>query len=219
MARSPLLVKQWALYDGLEFEHARRETHTELERLKGEERRDAERLIGLCWYRQRQYDEAERWFQFACQGSTDSNDWLRLALAATRRGNLQQGVDAFEQTRICQQVAKFAQPPGIYLQAYGYALALTEARDWVRLRPILEELGRVYERVFCTDTAFLYRLGVPFLVSFLALAQRFFREQGQYVQGLAWLQTLALSLDDEGKRQVSRAMRELRETDAGGATP
>ncbi len=219
MARSPLLAKQWVLYDGQEFEHARRETQAVLEKLEGEDRHDAERLIGLCSYHQRQYDEAERWFQFACQGSTDSNDWLWLALAATQRGNIQQGVDAFEQTRICQQVAKFAQPPGIHLQSYGYALALAEARDWVRLMPILDELGKVYERVFCTDTAFLYRLGVPFLVSFLALAQRFFREQGQYVQGLAWLQTLASSLDDEGKRQIGQAMHELREADAGRATP
>ena len=219
MGRSPSLAKQWALYDGQEFERAWRETHSILDGLGREDRRDAQRLIGLCWYRQHHYDDAEHWLQWACQGSADSNDWLWLALAATRRGNMEQGAQAFEQTRICQQVAKFTQPPGIHLQIYGYALVLCQSREWARLRPLLDELGKVYERLFCTDTAFLYRHGVPFLVSFLALAERPFREQGPFVQGLAWRQKLAFGLDDEGKLQVSRAMRELREADAGSTTP
>ncbi len=216
MAHSLLLAKQWALYDGQEFERAWRETRAILDGLHGEDQRDAQRLGGLCCYRLKEYNEATLCLEQACQDSTDSNDWLWLALAATRRGRLEEGAAAFEQVRICQHVAKFSQPPGFYTQIYSYAMVLCDVRAWTRLMPLLDELAKAYARIGSTDTALLYRQGMPFLASLLALAVRLFSEQQQYVQGLAWLQQLALALDDEGKRQASRAMHALREADARG---
>lgn len=217
MTRALQLQKQWALFDRQEFERAFAETHAVLSRLQGEDLRDAQRLMGLCCYLQQQYSVATFWFKKACQGSEQSSDWLNLALAATLHGDLELGAQAFEQARLCQQVARFRQVPGFYLQAFWYATALCDASPlypnqnvYPRVELLLNELAAVYKRLRCTDTAFVYSHELPFLVSFLELVVRCFRAQEKYAQGIAWLQELGDALDEEGKRQVSKAMAELR---------
>ena len=210
-ARTLQLNKQWALFDRQEYERALQDTQAVLATRQGADLLDAHRLLGLCCYFQGQYSHALHWLQKAVQGSEDSNDWLNLALAATMNGNLELGEQAFEQVRLCQQVSRFRQEPGLFLQIYWYASALADGQCWTRVRPLLDELARVFKRLYSTEPAYVYTHGLPFLPSVLELATRCFRELGQHAQGVAWLQDLASGLDEDGQRQASKAMGELRE--------
>lgn len=213
MARSAQLQKQWELFDQQEYQRAFDEVQALHGQLQGSDLRDAQRLLGLCCYYQQQYSQAVLWFQKACYGSDEANDWLHLALAATMHGDIELGAQAFEQVRVLQQASKYSLQPSFYLQLYWYAQALCDVGQWERLQTVLDELARVYRRLYSTDTAFLYSHGMPFLSSVLALATHAFSAQEEYAKGVAWLQALGEGLDAEGQRQVSAAMQELRQAD------
>lgn len=210
MPRSPLLEKAWALFEQGRYEEAFEIAQALLSGFQGEDRRDAQRLMGLTHYRQREYEKAVFWLMEACKGSDQAQDWLNLALAATmdRKQELAEG--AFEQARLCQQVAKYDQEPAWYVQLYWYACTLCDARQWERALPLLDELAGVYKRLHRSDTVFLYARGMPFLSSFLSLVVRCFRALGRQAEGIGWLEELAEALDASGKRQVAWALEELR---------
>ena len=260
MRRSPQLARQWTLYDRDEHDRALQQARTLLPRLRGAERQEACRLIGLCYDRKKEHREALHWLQLACQGSEDSQVWLEVALAALRADERQLSQQALEQVRLCQQAARYAQPPGLYVQLFWYAgslldpaprptappeemaerssapaaqtvssrragtrgpngmqvpqpqstagqLEIVERRD--QARQLLDELAAVYRRLYLTDTTFLYVRRMPFLSSFLTLAQRYFMLQGQLAEGVAWLQELAEGLDRAGQEQVELAVQAL----------
>jgi hypothetical protein len=211
MRRSERLHGQWALYDERQFDRACKETQAILATLQAADLQDAQRILGKCAYLQHRDQEAVQFLRKACQASDDSNDWLGLALAAVRAGQAELGAQAFEQVRICQQAAKFAQWPGIHLQVYWYALALCDMRQWFALAPLLDELKGVYKRLHCTDTAFVYRHGLPLLASALQLAARYFNAHGGRAAGVAWLQDLASGVDAEGGQEAERTAGELKE--------
>lgn len=215
MAHSVLLLKQWEWFEEQEYRRALEETQKVLPQLKGDDLKDAQRLLGLCCQHEGQYSQASHWFKMVCQGSAESGDWLNQAVAAARQHHLAEAQEAFEQARLCQQAAKYTQEPGLYLQIYWYALALGEAGAWEQVQPLLDELARVYVRLHNTDAVQLYRHSVPFLGSALILATHHFRARQQYAEGIIWLQHLAEDLDEAGQRQVSRAMTELRQADEG----
>ena len=112
---------------------------------------------------------------------------------------------------MCQRAAKYAQWPGIHLQVYWYALVLCDAQQWSPLQPLLEELKGVYKRLYCTDAAYVYRLGMPLLASALELAVRYFKAHGGRAAGAAWLKDLASGVDAEGGQAAERAIGELGE--------
>ena len=209
MVRSPQLRKQWELYEEQEYQRAFEEARALLVRLHGPDRRDAYRLVGLACHQQKQYSQATFWLRKACEGSDDAGDWLNLALAATMQGNHELGAEAFEQVRICQQVARYGQHPGFYLQLYWYACALYDKAAYERLQSLLDELADVYRRLHRTDTNFLYARRLPFLSSVLILAMRHFAEQEKRAEGVAWLHALGEKLDEEGQRQVNQAILDL----------
>jgi len=209
MARPPQLQKQWELFDHQEYQHAFEEARASLDRLQGADLRDAYRLMGLACYRQHEYNQASFWLEKACQGSDDAGDWFNLAASATMQGRVELGAQAFEQVRICQQVARYRQGPGFYLQLYWYACVLCDKGEYARLQPLLDELAHVYKRLHTTDSTFLYVRRLPFLSCVLALVTRCFREQAKCAEGVAWLEALGEAFDDEGQRQVNRAMQQL----------
>ena len=210
MARSPQLEKQWALLDHQDYQSAVDETQALLGRLRGADQRDAYRLLAWARYHLHEFSQASFWFGRACQGSEDANDWLNLALAQVRDGDIAAAELSFEQVRLCQQVARFAQRPGFYLQLCWYASALCDARQPARVAPLLDELAEACRRLGSSDTTLLYCSGMPFLSSVLALAVRHFGQQGQRAEGAAWMQKLAAALDEGGRRRVQRAIEELR---------
>jgi len=124
--RSPQLARQWTLYDRDEHDRALQQARTLLPRLRGAERQEACRLIGLCYDRKKEHREALHWLQLACQGSEDSQVWLEVALAALRADERQLSQQALEQVRLCQQAARYAQPPGLYVQLFWYAGSLLD---------------------------------------------------------------------------------------------
>ena len=228
MRRSPQLARQWKLYDQDAHERALQQARALLPRLHGPERREAQRLIGLCHLRQNKGDEAVDWLKRACEGSDNSQLWLELALAALKAGDRELSEEAFEQVRLCQQVARYAQAPGFYLQLFWYAGSLLDPLPrpksgdaWARAkldinrqrqqaRQLLDELAAVYRRLYLTDTTFLYARRMPFLSSFLTLAKHYFLLQDQRDEGRAWLQELAQGLDRQGQEQVRLAAAALR---------
>lgn len=233
MRRSLHLAAQWTLYDRDEHERALQQARMLLPRLRGAERQEAYRLIGLCYDRQRVHKEALHWLQRACEGSDDSQVWLELALAALRAGERTLSQEAFEQVRLCQQAARYAQAPGFYLQLFWYAgslldplprpkdgdawarvkLDLKDQRDQARL--LLDELGTVYCRLHNTDTTFLYMRHMPFLSSFLTLVMRYFQARGELQEGMAWLRELSAALDSRGQQQVREAIKALKHAASG----
>jgi tetratricopeptide (TPR) repeat protein len=214
--RSPLLAQAWALFEQGQYEEAFQMAQALLGGLQGEDRRDAQRLMGLARYHQRQYERASFWLREACKGSEQAQDWLHLALAATMQGDHDLGEQAFEQARFCQQAAKYEQEPGWYVQLYWYAGVLCDSGQHERALPLLEELASAYKRLHHTDTVFLYGRGLPFLSSFLDLAVRCFRALERRAEGIAWLEELARALDAAGQRQVGKAVGELRREEGGG---
>ncbi len=239
MRRSPQLARQWTLYDRDEHDRAQQQARTLLPRLRGGERQEAYRLIGLCCHRQQKHGEAVDWLKRACEGSEDSQVWLELALAALKAGDRTLSGEALEQVRLCQQAARYAQAPGFYLQLFWYAGTLLDAVAratappsqsagrssevdrsvpalgdpaplWEQLRSLLDELGTVYCRLYLTDTTFLYARQMPFLSSFLTLVTRYFVMCGQLADGVAWLKELSEALDSSGQEQVKQAIKTLR---------
>lgn len=210
MPRSPLLQKAWTLFEQGQYEEALEIAHARLSGLQGEDRRDAQRLIGLARYHQRQYEKAVFWLTEACKGSDYAGDWLNLALAAIMDRKRELAEEAFEQAHLCQQAAKYDQEPGWYVQLYWYACALGDAGQWERVLPLLDELAAAYKRVHQSDAVLLYARGMPFLPSFLALAVRCFRALERQAEGIAWLEELSKALDASGQRLVGKAVGELR---------
>jgi hypothetical protein len=211
--RSPLLEKQWALFDAQEYDRAFEQTRALLVRLPLAERRDAHRLLGLTRYIRSQYVEAVHWFREVCEGSDVADDWCRLALAATMAGKDELAAEAFEQVRFCHQASRYGQRPGLYLHIYWYATALSDVGQCAAAAPLLDELAQAYRRLRQADTVFLLAQGMPFLSSVLSLALECFRTQESHAAGVAWLEALARGLDEAGQRQVGQAMRDLVQKD------
>jgi tetratricopeptide (TPR) repeat protein len=140
MDRSEALLQQWLLYDQKKYGQAFRLTREVLGQLQGADLHDAQRLLGLCCLRQRQYTQASLWFKKACQGSDNSKDWLNLARSAALQGNLALSAEAFEQVRLIQQSLKYGQATGFYRQVLAYASALCEAQADEPLQALLDEL-------------------------------------------------------------------------------
>ncbi len=209
MARSQQLQELWALLDEQEYQRVLEQTQDLLATLQGPLLREAYKLMGLACFRQRKYREASVWFREACQGSDDSGDWFNLAVSATMQGEIEQGAQAFEQVRLCQEAARYRQEPGFYTQLYWYVSALCDRGEYERLQPLLNELTSVYPRLHCTETTFLYIRRLPFLSTLLSLVTRCFREQEKREEGIAWLQEFGQSLDEQGQRKVQEAIREL----------
>lgn len=207
--RSTLLEKQWALFDAGDYGQAFDQTRALLVRLPPAERRDAHRLLGLARYRQGQYLEAVHWFREACEGSDVADDWCRLAMAATLKGDAELAAAAFEQVRFCHEASRHSQHPGLYLHVYWYASTLCDAGQQATVPPLLDELAQAYRRLHQTDSVFLFAQGMPFLSSVLSLARQCFREQDSHAAGVAWLEALAKGLDEAGQRQVGAAMDDL----------
>lgn len=207
--RSTLLEKQWALFDEGDYVRAFEQTRALLVRLPLADRRDAHRLMGLARYQRGQYLEAVHWFREACEGSDVADDWCRLALAATMKGDAELAAAAFEQVRFCHQVSRYSQHPGLYLHVYWYAGALCDTGQYAATGPLLDELAQTYRRLRQTDSVVLFAQGLPFLSSVLSLALQCFRTQESHAAGVAWLEALAKGLDEEGQRQVGLAMRDL----------
>jgi tetratricopeptide (TPR) repeat protein len=210
MPRSETLQSQWALYDNKEYDQAVKETEAVVDGLQGAELREAQRLLGLACLRQQEYHQALEWFQKACQGSENADDWLNLAISAALEGQHELGAESFEQVRLIQQAARHRQGPGLYQQLFGYATAVCDHGDYERLPPLLDELAQAYRRVQSSETAHLYVVGLPFLSSFLVLAIRHFHGAKEHAQGVAWLQSLGEALDEEGQQQVAQAVRDLK---------
>jgi tetratricopeptide (TPR) repeat protein len=124
--RSPHLARQWTLYDHDAHDRALQQARTLLPRLHGAARQEAYLLIGLCYERKKDHKEALYWLQRASEGSDNSQVWLELALTALKAGERTLSAQAFEQVRLCQQVARYAQPPGLYLQLFWYAGSLLD---------------------------------------------------------------------------------------------
>jgi tetratricopeptide (TPR) repeat protein len=209
MDHSPQLAEQWQLLAVSEYTKAFQQTLALSEGLSGADRRDAERLLGWVCYRQQQYAQASLWFKKACAGSDWADDWLNLAVSAARQGQWEWSEQAVEQVRLCQQAARYAQEPGLYLQLLAYARALSDVGEHTRVLALLDELALVYRRVGSADTTLLYVLRLPFLSSFLALAVSHFRRQDKEAEGQAWLEALGVALDKDGQRRVAKAVEEL----------
>nr|MBC7245524.1 hypothetical protein [Chloroflexota bacterium] len=209
MPRSPLLEKQWALFEQQQYEEAFQMTQSAMSGLQGEDLRDAQRLMGLACYHKHQYERAVFWLMEACKGSANAQDWLHLALAAAMQGHQELSAQAFEQVRLCQQAAKYAQEPGWYLQLYWYACALCDSGQCERALPLLNELASAYKRLRHSDTIYLRARDMPFLSSFLDLVVRCFRALARHAEGTAWLEELAQALDPPGQRQVCQAIEEI----------
>jgi tetratricopeptide (TPR) repeat protein len=217
MPRSEALLRQWGLYDNRELAEAFKETLELLEHLEGADRRDAQRLLGMASQRQQQYTQARLWLRRSCQGSSDAQDWLNLALVAAALGDWEQADASFDQVRLIQRIERYAQEPGYYHQLFWYAGALCNAGAHTRALPVLDELAKAYQRVKTADTSQLYVLRLPFLSSFLALVERSFRDAKEYEGGVRWLRTLNEGLDRQGRKQANETMAHLRE--AGGLAP
>jgi tetratricopeptide (TPR) repeat protein len=211
--RSPLLEKQWALFDASDYDQAFEQTRALQVRLPLDERRDAHRLLGLSRYVRSQYVEALHWFREAAEGSDVADDWCRVALAATMAGRGEVAIAAFEQARFCHQASRYDQRPGLYLHLYWYATALCDTGQYGATTPLLDELAQAYRRLRQTDTVFLFAQGMPFLSSVLSLALECFRNQESHAAGVKWLEELAKGLDEPGQRQVGEAMRDLVQKD------
>jgi hypothetical protein len=211
--RSPLLEKQWTLFDAGDHDQAFEQTRALLVRLPLDQRRDAHRLLGLTRYMRSQYVEALHWFREAAEGSDLADDWCRLALAATMAGKRDVAAAAFDQARFCHQASRYGQHPGLYLHIYWYATALYDTSQYAAAAPLLDELAQAYRRLRQTDTVFLFAQGMPFLSSVLSLALECFRNQENHAAGVKWLEELAKGLDEAGQRQVGEAMRDLVQKD------
>jgi hypothetical protein len=207
--RSPLLEKQWALFDAGDHDRAYQQARVLLVRLPLADRRDAHRLLGLVRYGRSQYVEAVHWFRELCEGSDVADDWCRLALAAVMAHKDKLATEAFEQVRLCHQASHYSERPGLYVHIYWYATALCDVGQYAAAGPLLDELAQAYRRLHQTETTFLFAQGMPFLSSVLSLALQCFRHQEDYVGGAAWLEKLGQGLDEAGQRQVGQALRDL----------
>jgi tetratricopeptide (TPR) repeat protein len=209
MDHSPQLAAQWELLEQGEYAKAFQQTMALSDGLSGPHRRDAERLLGWVCYRQQQYAQASLWFKKACSGSDWADDWLNLAISTARQGQWTLSDQALEQVRLCQQAARYAQEPGLYLQLLAYARTLSDVGEPARVQVLLDELVSAYRRVGSADTTVLYVLRLPFLSSFLTLAVTHFRRQDNEDEGKVWLLALGAALDEEGQRRVAKAVEEL----------
>lgn len=181
--------------------------------LDRDERREGWLLLGLANDAAGNPDEAVRCFRELCQGSERADDWCHLAVAAVRAGDRSLSQDAFEQVRLCHQVSRYVQRPGLFVHLYFYATALFNTGDRAGTRALLDEIGDGLRRLPNVDPALLVSRGMPTFAGVVDLAVRHFRAARTPDAGMSWLQALGEGLDGESQRLVARAMKELRETD------
>jgi tetratricopeptide (TPR) repeat protein len=202
VAHSEKLQQQWALMDQRGYRRAAAQTELLVSQLHGTDHYDATRLLGRAYYYLGDYEASATWYQQACQGSSDSGDWLDLAIVAAWAGRKVDSGEAFAQVRLCQQAAKYAQPPGLFRQLLWYADSLVSSGDLEAVWPLLDELARAYRHLGASDTVSLYAASMPFMSTFLDLVQRAWRKAGRTSEGKKWLENLAEGLDSEGAKKT-----------------
>lgn len=213
MARSPRLANAWARLEEGEHALAILLTGAVLNQLDDEELRESWLLLGVANDALGSYDEAVRCFRELCQGSERADDWCHLAVTALRAGDRQLSQEAFEQVRLCHQVSRYVQRPGLFSHLFFYAHALFNAGDRAGTRALLDEIGDGMRRLPNVEPALLVSRGMPSFPGVVDLAVRHFRAAKTPDAGTAWLQALGEGLDAASQRLISRAMQELRETD------
>lgn len=214
MRRSPQLAEAWEHYDDGEFAEAIAVVRVAWRTMFPDDG-DAEGwlLLGLAFDAMGHKRDAVRCLRKLCQGSELADDWCHLAVAALHQGDRELSEDAFEQVRLCHQVSRYVQRPGLFCHLFAYAHAQCEAGDREATRALLDELGDGLRRLPNVEPALLVARGMPTFAGVLELAVQHFRAAGTPDAGTSWLQALGEGVDAESGRQVARAMKELRDTD------
>ena len=195
--------KLWELLQNEKYE----EVVSEAKKLLGSKSapiaKDANKLIGMSFFRQAKYQDAASYFQKATEYSPEVNDWFNVMTSETLSKNVERGRNAFDKAIQLQLDTGHKEQPSIPFMRQYYACALRDIGEyWLALEQI-NELRNIYEQLKITDTTFVYIRGVPFLSHTMDVAVDVFNGLGASFDAHVWIESFSSKLDEDGQEYLN----------------
>jgi tetratricopeptide (TPR) repeat protein len=162
--------------------------------------REANRLVGLCRFRQRDYQASLQHFREAARESPEAIDWFNLASAELMAARPDGAEEAFQKAMDCQEASGYTQQPGVPFMMYFFMSALSKEGFQERAFGHLEELRKLYEAMKITDDTFVYVRGIPFLSQTMEAALPVLSSVMSRAEALEWLRSFSRRLDNAGRK-------------------
>lgn len=205
----PELVKAWDALANGDFKHTEQFAEAYISAPQPEVKREAHKLLGLCYFQQGNYEKAVEYFLPSVAESQDALDWFNLASAAVLAKQLHVAEKAFRNALECQDKEEPTEDLSSPLLRFYYMELLYEAKEYERALVELEELFRIYSSLETSEDLELYGWGVPFLESTLTTAIKIYTSLHQSESGVRRLDALANTLDEAGAKLVHVYMKKL----------
>jgi tetratricopeptide (TPR) repeat protein len=197
------LQRLWALLNDEKYQEVIDDATKLLNSLVPEVSIDANKLLGMAFFRQNKYAESVPFFEVVAANSNDVSAWFNIVTSATLSGDVQKGEAAFNKATQIQINDGYQQQPSVSFMRHYYACALRDIGEYERALAQINELRTIYEQLKITDSTFVYIRGVPFLSHFMDLAIDVFNGLGKNFNAESWISEFSEKLDEEGQEYLA----------------
>lgn len=163
---------------------------------------EALKLLGLSYFRQKQFNLSEQTFAKLTENSTNPDDWFNLLTSSTLNKNIPLSEKAYLKAieLYKKNGTKENLPiPQIY---FFYMQGLKDIKEYSKAFEQLKKLKDIYSELVITDGTFLYLRGVPFLEHTIEASKEIL-ENIETNKARNFITELKSKLDEEGKQYLS----------------
>lgn len=171
--------------------------------------KEAYGLTALAHFRLGEYEQARATFAWLANEYGDVNDWFNLMTSAILAGNIEQGMEAYNQAKELRAHAENDEGVPIPQMMYYACRALADAGEYDRAFTVLNELIDIYKQLHITDDTFLYMRGVPMLPHAMEAVQIVLTARKDKMDIDTWFAMLDASLDDEGREIIQQTKQKI----------
>ena len=171
--------------------------------------KEANKLIGMSYFRDKNYEASVSFFEAATEHKTETNDWFNVMTSSVLSKKIEKGKKAFSEYLRIQKESGYKQEPTLPQARQYYACALRDVGEYDLALEQIEELREIYEELKITDDTFVYIRGVPFLSHTMNVAIDVFRGLGSDFDSMKWIDDFSKKLDQEGQEYLNEVKKKL----------
>jgi tetratricopeptide (TPR) repeat protein len=159
------------------------------------------KLLGLSYFRQKQFNLSEEIFRKLAENSTNSDDWFNLLTSCTLNKQIEHSELVLEKTIALYNDYGTKDSLSIPRIFYYYMHALRDVQEYAKAFKQLERLGSIYTSLVITDSTFLYIRGVPFFSDSIEAGKEILEHIDKDV-AKHFIDELVKHVDEEGKEYL-----------------
>ncbi len=170
-----------------------------------DEKMDTEllKLLGLCYFKQGQYNLSEEVFIMQTMDSENSDDWFNLLTSSTLNKNIELSEKAFNKVIEFYEKNGTEQNLPIPYVYFYYMQALRDVKEYEKAFEQLKNLKNIYSSLSITDSTFLHLRGVPFFEHTIDASKKIL-ENIDKNEAVSFIAELKEKVDDYGSEYLEK---------------